>query len=65
MSYEELNRYVLAAIALFAVLLYIALVYAGFAEFMARISKRGNRKKRCRSRGATRGLRNAKRPIRP
>lgn len=62
MNYEELNRYVLVAIALFAVLLYIALVYAGFTELMARISKRGNRKKRSRNRGATRGLRNAKRP---
>ena len=65
MNYQELNRYVLVAIALFAVLLYIALVYAGFAEFMARISKRGNRKKRSRNRGATRGLRSAKRPNRP
>lgn len=55
MSYEELNRYVLMAIAIFAVLLYIGLVYAGFAEFIARISKRGNRKKRSRNRGATRG----------
>ena len=60
MNYEQLNRYVLVAIALFAVLLYIAMVYAGFAEFMARISKRGNRKKRSRNRGATRGLRNSK-----
>jgi hypothetical protein len=54
-NYEELNRYVLVAIALFAVLLYGALVYAGLAEFMARVSKRGNRKKRSRNRGATHG----------
>ena len=65
MNYEELNRYVLVVIALFAALLYIALVWAGFAEFMARISKKGNRKKRSPNRGATRGLRNAKRPIWP
>jgi hypothetical protein len=50
-NYEELNRYVLVAIAFFALLLYVALVYAGFAEFMARISKR----EASRNRGATRG----------
>lgn len=64
-NYETLNRYVLIAIALFAMLLYIGLIYAGFAEFTARISKRGNRKKRSRNRGATRGLRNSKRSILP
>jgi hypothetical protein len=47
-NYETLNRCVLIAIALFALLLYIGMVYAGFAEFMARISKRGKRKKRAR-----------------
>jgi hypothetical protein len=46
MSYEGLNRGLLAVIALFAVLLYCGLVYAGFVEFMAGISKRGNRRKR-------------------
>ena len=65
MNYEALNQYVLAAIALFAVLLYIGLVCAGFTEFMARISKRGNPKKRSRNRGTARGLRKAKRPILP
>ena len=39
MDYEALNRYVLIAIALFAVLLYIGLICAGFAEFIAGIPK--------------------------
>ena len=65
MNYEALNRYVLMAIALFAILLYIGMVYAGFTEFMARISKRGNRKKRPRNRDAARGLRNSKNPVLP
>jgi len=63
LHYEDLNRYVKIAISLFAVSLYIAMVYAGFAEFMARVSKRGERKKRSRSRGAVRSLRNEKKPI--
>jgi hypothetical protein len=60
-SYEALNQYVLIAIALVAVLLYIGLICAGFAEFMKAIAKRTNRKKRSRNRRETRGLRNAKR----
>jgi hypothetical protein len=59
-DYEALNRYVLIAIALFAVLLYIGLVCAGFAEFLAGMPKRTN-KKRSRHRSETRGLQNAKR----
>ncbi len=62
MNYETLNRYVFVAAVLFAMLLYIGMACAGFAEFMARISKRGNRKKRSRTRGTARGLRKAKRP---
>ena len=50
MNYEAWNRYVLMAIGLFAVLLYVGLIYAGFAEFMSRISKSGKSKKRSRSR---------------
>ena len=46
MNYEAWNRYVLMAIGLFAVLLYIGLIYAGFLEFISRISKRGKNKKR-------------------
>ena len=60
MNYEALNRAVLIAIALFAALLYIGLVYAGFAEFIAGIPKRANHRKRSRNRRATRGLRNGK-----
>jgi hypothetical protein len=60
-NYEALNQYVLIAIALFAVLLYIGLICAGFAEFVRAIPKRANRKKRSRNRRETRGLRNAKR----
>jgi hypothetical protein len=61
-NYETLNRDVLIAVVLFAVLLYVGMVCAGFAEFMARISKRGNCKKCSRNRGTARGLRKAKRP---
>jgi len=57
-NYEALNRDVLIAIALFAVLLYIALVYAGFAEFASRISKKGKNKKRSRNQATARRLRN-------
>ena len=60
MNYEALNQYVLIAIGLFAVLLYIGLLWAGFAEFVAGISKSGESKKRSRSRVTTRRLRNAK-----
>jgi len=49
-NYEALNQYVLIAIVLFAVLLYIGLICAGFAEFMKVIAKRTNRKKRSRDR---------------
>jgi hypothetical protein len=38
-NYEALNQYVLIAIALFAVLLYIGLICAGFAEFVRAIPK--------------------------
>jgi hypothetical protein len=51
---EALNRYVLIAIGLFAAFLYIGLLYAGFIEFMARISKKGshNKKRSRNGRGA-------------
>ena len=60
MNYDVWNRYVLIAIGLFGVLLYIGLVYAGFAEFMSRISKSGKNKKRSRNRATARRLRNTK-----
>jgi len=57
---ESLNRYVLIAILLFAALLYLALLYTGVTEFVARISKKGNRQKRSKNRDAAHGLRNSK-----
>lgn len=60
MNYEAWNRYVLVAIGLFAVLLYIGLLYAGFVEFMSRISKSGKKKKRNQVTG--RRLRNPRVP---
>ena len=62
MNYEAWNRYVLVAIGLFAVLLYVGLIYAGFAEFMSRMSKSGKHKKRSRSRVSAPRLRNPKVP---
>jgi len=38
---EALNRYVLAVIVLFAVSLYLVLVFTGFAELISRMRKRG------------------------
>lgn len=60
MNYEAWNRYVLVAIGLFGVLLYIGLLYAGFTEFRSRVSKNGNSKKRSRHRVTGRRLRNPK-----
>lgn len=48
-NYEAWNRYVLAAIGLFSVLLYCGLLYAGFIEFRARISNSNGNKKRSRN----------------
>ena len=58
MNYEAWNRYVLMAVGLFAVLLYIGLMYAGFVELMSRISRKGRNKKRLRNQIAARRLRN-------
>ena len=60
MNYEAWNRYVLVAIGLFGMLLYIGLLYAGFTEFWSRISKNNSNKKRSRNRITTRRLRNPK-----
>jgi hypothetical protein len=57
-TYEAWNRYVLMAIGLFAVLLYVGLLYTGFVEFMSRISRRCKNKKRSRNRVTARRLRN-------
>ena len=66
MSYEALNQYVLAAIAVFAVFLYIGLICAGFVEFGSRMSSRasgkGKSKKRSRNHVTARSLRNTRAP---
>jgi len=57
---EAVNQFVLVVIGLFGVLLYFGLLYAGFIEFMSRISKtRGNRI-RSRNRVTSRRLRGPK-----
>ena len=50
MNYEALNGYVLLAIAVFAVLLYIGLVCAGFTQFSAGLARRAAGKKNARTR---------------
>jgi hypothetical protein len=61
-NYEAWNGYVLMAIGLFGVLLYIGLLYAGLVEFMGRISKKDNRKKRRRN-PRRRGFGNQRGPV--
>ena len=58
MNLDSLNRYVLAVIGAFAVLLYAGVLYAGFVEFRAHTSKRRGRKKGFRKARAGRSLRN-------
>lgn len=60
MNYEAWNRYVLVAIGLFGVLLYIGLLYAGFTEFRSRLSKSNKNKNRFRNLAMPRRLRNPK-----
>ncbi|MGO8796533.1 MAG: hypothetical protein ACLQLC_17060, partial [Candidatus Sulfotelmatobacter sp.] len=43
------NGYVLIAIGLFGVLLYIGLLYAGVVEFIGRVAKKDSRKRRRRN----------------
>jgi hypothetical protein len=49
LNYEAWNGYVLIAIGLFGVLLYIGLLYAGVVEFIGRVSKKDSRKRRRRN----------------
>ena len=60
MNYEAWNRYVLMAVGLFAVALYVALLYAGFTELMSRITKSEKDKKRSRNHVSVRRLRDPK-----
>jgi hypothetical protein len=59
-NYEAWNRYVLVAIGLFGVLLYVGLLCAGFIEFKSRFSKTTKNKNRSRNGTAFRRLRNPK-----
>ena len=58
MSLDALNRYVLAVIALFAVLLYFVVVVTGFSELISRMPKPNGQRKR--SKAIARRLRSAK-----
>lgn len=57
---EALNRYVLAAIGVFAMVLYFGCLCAGFIEFRSWISRSNGNKGRSRSKATTRRLRNPK-----
>lgn len=50
MDLEALNGYVLVAVLLFVTLLYFALLFAGMSDFMGRISKKEECRKRPRNR---------------
>ena len=63
MNYEALNGYVLVIIGLFAVLLYVVMVFAGFSELISRIPKYGAPGKRAKAGRATRIPRKPKKPI--
>jgi hypothetical protein len=49
MSYDALNRYVLAAIAGFAVALYVGVMWIGWADIKAHLRKRTEISKRAGS----------------
>jgi hypothetical protein len=53
---EAANQFVLVAIGLFGAVLYFGLLYAGFIEFMSRISKTKGNKSRSRNRAMSRRL---------
>ena len=61
MNLEALNGYVLGAIGLFAICLYVAVVATGLVELMSGRSNFRTRKKHSRNQSATRNWRNAKR----
>ena len=56
MNSDVLNGYVLAAVVLFAVLLYVAGVFMGFVELISNMPKRGIRRKRSKTGSADRRL---------
>lgn len=59
-NYQAWNQYVSVAIGLFGALLYIALLYAGLAQFKPRMFKDKRARKRLRNQATTRSLRNPK-----
>jgi hypothetical protein len=59
-NYEAWNRFVLVAIGVFGVLLYIGLLYAGVVEIRSRLSKGRKDKNRSLNRVTSRRLRNPK-----
>ena len=63
MNLEALNRYVLIVIGLFVVVLYIVMVFTGFAELISRMPKPRRQRKRSGAEGRIRRFRNAKKLI--
>ncbi len=61
MNLELLNGYVLVAIVIFAICLYIAMIAAGFTELVSRLPKARTGKKSSRNLSAARRSRNEKR----
>jgi hypothetical protein len=59
-NYEAWNRYVLIAIGLFAMFLYVGLLYAGLVELMSRLPKGKNSKKGSGDRVTARKIGNPK-----
>ncbi len=49
MNLEALNRYVLVIIGLFAVLLYLVMVVAGFSELISRMPKAKGQRRRSKT----------------
>jgi hypothetical protein len=57
LNWEAANQFVLIAIGLFGLVLYFGLLYAGFTEFISRVSKTKGNKIRSRNRSMPRRLR--------
>lgn len=60
MNYDAWNRHVLIAIGLFGALLYVGLIYAGFSQFILRLSKGAKNRRRISSKNMPRRLRTPK-----
>jgi hypothetical protein len=61
MDLEVLNDYVLRLVGLFALCLYVLVVFAGFRDVLSRRPKAGTRKKKLRTVSAARRWRSQKR----